>query len=53
MELREHNRFGMDNEEITSKEAADETAVRLNRKLLITNLILVISIIVNVKLFFG
>jgi hypothetical protein len=53
MELREQNRFGMDSEENNRRKTADETEVRLNRKLLVTNFILVISIIINVKLFFG
>ncbi|WP_018962289.1 hypothetical protein [Sporolactobacillus vineae] len=53
MELREHRRFDMDSEETGSQDTADQIAVRLNRKLLVTNFILAISIIINVKLFFG
>lgn len=53
MELREHNRFGMNSEDNDQRKTADETEARLNRKLLVTNFILVISIIINVKLFLG
>jgi hypothetical protein len=53
MELRERQRFGMDSDEIGSRDTTDQLAVRLNRKLLITNFILTISIIINVKLLFG
>ncbi|WP_167815138.1 hypothetical protein [Sporolactobacillus shoreae] len=48
MELRETK-----GNERLEKDEMSKTEVHLNRKLLLTNCVLAISIVINVKLFFG
>ncbi|WP_157800130.1 hypothetical protein [Sporolactobacillus pectinivorans] len=53
MELREakgSGTEGIENDEVVRAEKAE---IRLNRKLLLTNCALAVSIIINVKLFLG
>lgn len=52
MEAKKSNYMDAEQQQKCGK-AADQTTVRLNRKLFLTNCVLAISIAVNVKLLFG